>query len=257
MPELLLKFTDDYGEAKEILVEGDKFEIGRHSENDLTFTNSAVSRQHLKIELFSHIYTVTDVGSTLGTTLNGEQLDEPKVLKNGDVLKLGDSLKIQIVLDEDEENAENEKEDSADVAPKTSANASAASASSGKNDGGIPNSFFYLAPLFGLVVLLGVGGLFLFSGSAKTTETNEPENTDEFVYSTDRRKTPDDSFVADNSDSNDTITETSTPETNPTEETNNPPIETTTPEDSNPTNPSTPPKISDDLSKIEVSSRSF
>ena len=232
-------------------MEGERFEIGRHSENDLTFTNSAVSRQHLKIELFSHIYTVTDVGSTLGTTLNGEKLDEPKVLKNGDVLKLGDSLKIEIVLDEDEENVEDKEEVSGDVAPKASVSTASASTS---NDSGIPNSFFYLAPIFGLIVLLGVGGLFYFSGSMKTNKSDEPKNNDDFVYTTDRRKTPDGDFDVKKSGSDDTTTQTPTPETN-TE--NNLPEETSTPEDTNPTDTSTPPNNSDDLSKIELGSAIF
>ncbi len=259
MPELLLKFTDEYGEAKKILVKGEKFEIGRHSESDLSLANSAVSRQHLKIELFSHIYTVTDVGSTLGTTLNGEKLDEPKVLKNGDILKLGDSLKIEIVLDESEENAEDEKKNSADNVTDKAVSTSVTSSSTATG-GGIPNSFFYLAPLFGLVVLIGVGGLFFFSGNAKTTGKNDPEKDEDFIYSTNRRKTSDDA-KQDYSDSNDEITQTSTPEINSAVETpdNDLLTEISTPENSDSLNSKeTPtPKNSDDLSKIEINSALF
>lgn len=251
MSELLLKFTDEDGEAKEILVEGERFEIGRHSENDLSITNSAISRQHLKIERFAHLFTVTDVGSTLGTTLNGEELDEPKVLKNGDLLILGDALEIEIVCD-DEENAEDSVEDSADNASGSSGSASAASVTATNSVSGIPNSVFYLAPLLGLIVLLGVGGLLIFSGSGKTTKTDKPKKDNEFIYSKDRRKTSDDDF----SDSNPTPTKTEPPETKPTDETtgNNSPIEKPTTGNSNST---IKPPISDDLTKIEISSGTF
>lgn len=240
MSELILKFTDENGEAKEILVEGEVFEIGRHSDNDLSIGNSAISRQHLKIELFSHIYTVTDVGSTLGTTLNGEKLDEPKVLKNGDLLLLGDDLEIEIVLDEDE----NAEEDSADVAPPVSSSSASASAGGGSS---VPNSVFYLAPLFGLFLLLGVGGLVIYSSSSSKPENDKTENDGGFNYSNDRRKNPDEDILG----SGETPTKTVTPETKPTNETtgNDPPIETSTPDNSNST-----PKGSEDLAKIEVSS---
>ena len=36
MTELWLNYTDEHGETKRILAEGDKFVIGRHSENDLS-----------------------------------------------------------------------------------------------------------------------------------------------------------------------------------------------------------------------------
>ena len=259
MPELFLKFTDEQGESREVLVEGDKFEIGRHSENDLTFTNSAVSRQHLKIELFSHIYTITDVGSTLGTTLNGEKLNEPKVLKNGDVLLLGDSLKIEVALEEDEYDAEDEKRNSPVAEPNSSANASVATASSSANSGGIPNSFFYLAPIFGLIVLLGVGGLFFFSGNAKTTDKIESENDDDFVYSTDRRKKYDDELTENSSKSSDPISKTPTPEISSTIQTNDdePPVESSTPDNSKTPEIPNLPKNSGDLGKIEISSAQF
>lgn len=249
MSELLLKFTDENGEDKEVLVEGEVFEIGRHSDNDLSIGNSAISRQHLKIELFSHIYTVTDVGSTLGTTLNGEELDEPKVLKNGDLLLLGDDLEIEVVLDE-EENAEDSDKDSADVSPTGSSSAASVSATSG--GGSVPKSMFFLAPLFGLFVVVGVVGIVIFFGGTKTTGKDKAEN-DEFVYSSNRLKNSDDDI----SDTDDTPTKTSTPDTKPTDETtgNDSPIETSTPDDSNPTPPTT--QGSDDLAKIEVSSASF
>lgn len=251
MEGLLLKLTDRMGEATEVLVESEVFEIGRHSENDLSLVNSAVSRKHVKIEKFAHIYTVTDVGSTLGTALNGEPLNEPKVLKNGDVLLLGEAIKIDVILG-DEAN-ENEEQNPPAVSPEASG--APASVSAVSNGGGsISIGWFVLAPILVVAVLLGAGGLFLFLGGAnKTGGENSAENT-EFVYASDRlnndKNKPEDIVPANPE-------QAATPETTSTAETSiddAPPLNT----DSGGTDTTTsPPVNTDDLGKIEISSAQF
>jgi predicted component of type VI protein secretion system len=107
MKELWLKFTDENGELKRIPVKGEKFAVGRHSENDLSVANSAISRKHVKIERFADIFMISDVGSSLGTQINGVDLTEPVALYNKDKIALGGGfeIEVEIVSDEDESAA--------------------------------------------------------------------------------------------------------------------------------------------------------
>lgn len=190
MMQLWLKYTDENGEARKILVEEEKFAVGRHSGNDLNIANSVVSRQHLKIERFADVFVVSDIGSSYGTTLNGAELSEPLGLKNGDVLSLGGEFEIEVEIISDEEGAgdkpgaspETPSENAA--APISSPSVSAQSAGSRSS---ISGSIFYIAPLFGLLILTLVGGLFfVFSGNQKAEVADKREN--DFIYTTDRRR---------------------------------------------------------------------
>ena len=75
MTELWLKFKDEKGEDQRVLVEGNKFVVGRHSECDLNIPNGKLSRQHIKIESFGEVFVVSECGSSNGTTLNGSHLN--------------------------------------------------------------------------------------------------------------------------------------------------------------------------------------
>jgi len=189
MTELWLNFTDEKGEPKRILVEKEKFAIGRHSENDLCVPNEKLSREHVKIERFGDVCIISECGSSNGTTLNGADLTEPVALKNGDKLNLGGGLEIEVELASDDPNAANppanggdstENETENDSQSPAVASSKSASAASG---GSIPTSFFFLAPLFGLLVLLFAGGIFLlFRGNG---ETDVVKNNGGFQYSSD------------------------------------------------------------------------
>src|SRR6476660_6073764 len=105
MTELWLKFKDEKGADRRVLVEGSKFVIGRHSENDLSIPNGKLSREHVKIESFGEVYVVSDSGSSNGTTLNGADLRDPVALKDGDKLNLGGGLEIEIEMLSDKPKA--------------------------------------------------------------------------------------------------------------------------------------------------------
>lgn len=173
MTELWLELLDENDEPKEIKVNKDKFIIGRHSGSDLSIANSVVSRQHLTIDTFGEIFVISDCGSSYGTKLNGEELTEPIGLKKGDVLLLGDQIEIKIKLVSDiEDEAEAEKTPEVNAA---SAGAATVSASSDGNS--IPTSFFIIAPIFGLLILLCAGGgLFIaFSGNPENDRTKKDD----------------------------------------------------------------------------------
>ena len=95
---LRLKYTDEYGETKNVPVSDEVFTVGRHSENDLCIPDNRLSREHIRIEQFNDTFYVSDSNSSNGTTLNGTRLSEAAILKSGDRLNLGDAVKIQIEI---------------------------------------------------------------------------------------------------------------------------------------------------------------
>lgn len=194
MTELKLKFKDENGGIKEIPVAGEEFFIGRHSENDLSCADSAVSRRHLKIRRYADVFVVQDLGSTLGTKINGSEMTEPVALKNGDRLLLGDRLEIEIVLEGGPAAADaGQKAEAPDAdMPGGAAAASAAGSGgagagsgsvSGAGDGSIPMSFFFIAPALGVLILTVFVGIFLV---AKSGEKKEVAEANDFIYSSNR-----------------------------------------------------------------------
>jgi len=245
MTELWLKFRDENGEIKRVLVESEKFVVGRHSGNDLSIAHGKLSREHIKIERFSDIFIVSDCDSSNGTILNGEDLIDPVALKNEDKLNLGGGLEIEVELVSDDPNANGNVggAGSAESAEENSAGASAANASGSSNQSSILTGIFWIAPVFGLLVLFLVGGLFLaFSGK---TEKESGKSDGGFVYSTERESSKND----------DDTNETPTPKpTQTAEKSSDNSTKTKTVEDENP--PPTP-QTSGENEKISQNAASF
>lgn len=186
MTELKLKFKDEKGEIKEIPVSVEEFFIGRHTENDLSIADSAVSRKHLKIQRYADIFVASDLDSTLGTKINGEKITKPVALKNGDKFLLGDSLEIDVLLEDENSVLPNESVEkySKPEIPEAemSVNQKATSAIS-TNNSSVPISFFYIAPVLGVVILLLVSGIFLVIKSSKKKEVAQGND---FIYTSNR-----------------------------------------------------------------------
>ncbi len=170
MPELWIEFRNESGETERISVERDEFVIGRHSSCDLSISNPTVSRQHALIARFGESFEVSDSGSSYGSTLNGTKLSKPIVVKNGDILRLGNEIDIGIELISDAASkpelsvsgSVSRPIPAVQVAPKNSAGSA------------FPTSFFYVAPIFALLVLVCTGTVlfFAFDGS-KSAEKAE------------------------------------------------------------------------------------
>src|SRR3954447_18800423 len=71
-------------------VDRDLIIIGRNPDCDLVLAPKSVSRRHAQIVRRGAEYVLKDLGSTRGTYLNGEKLSEPKALKNGCTLQIGE-----------------------------------------------------------------------------------------------------------------------------------------------------------------------
>ncbi len=168
MTELWLEIKNEDGEPQRIQVKQDKFIIGRHSESDLSIPDSVISRQHVSIDSFGEFFVVSDSGSSYGTKINGAELTDPVGLKNGDTLKLGDKIEIKVEIISDQEE---QKEDSA-----SSASVSAPTASAASDGNSIPTSFFYIAPIFGLLILICVGGGVFLAVSGNENDVAEKDD---------------------------------------------------------------------------------
>lgn len=66
--------------------------MGRSPECELIIFDRAVSRQHFEIAAEDDHYVIKDLSSSNGTFLNGVQLQEPKVLKRNDEIRLGEEV---------------------------------------------------------------------------------------------------------------------------------------------------------------------
>jgi len=64
--------------------------VGRDPEADISIDDEAVSWNHLEIESRGGVLMATDLDSSNGTALNGEPLDRPRRLRDGDVLTVAD-----------------------------------------------------------------------------------------------------------------------------------------------------------------------
>lgn len=268
MSELKLKYKNETGETKQIRISTAEFFVGRHSENNLSITNSAVSRRHLKIERFGDMFVATDVGSSLGTKINGQNLTSPTTLKNGDKIILGNSVEVEAVFNErvfgkfEAQSFEDKpvEEVLIDEKPAKEATIENLPAPQNSNDGNsIPLKFFFIAPILGILVLILIGGIFLLIKSGGKKEIAEGND---FIYSGNRPSGKNQPVEIENSDDS-ILPENSSGSTNEsvnissgnTEIPSN--ISTVETNSESPANQTTTNENASDLAKIEVNSASF
>ena len=65
--------------------------LGREADNDLTLPDKKVSRHHAILQRQGAIYQISDLNSGNGTYVNGKRIIEPTLLKNGDIVLIGDT----------------------------------------------------------------------------------------------------------------------------------------------------------------------
>ncbi len=66
--------------------------IGRAPDCGLTINSNKLSRKHCKIYPGKNVYIVEDLGSANGTLVNGKKIDDPTHLKQGDIIRIGDTV---------------------------------------------------------------------------------------------------------------------------------------------------------------------
>src|SRR4051812_18491069 len=78
------------GEAPHsVALSGERTVVGRSPEADVVLEGEAVSWNHLEIERKGDVLMASDLDSRNGTALNGEPLDRPRRLRDGDTLIVG------------------------------------------------------------------------------------------------------------------------------------------------------------------------
>ncbi len=77
------------GEPRSIPLPEGRTVIGRDPEADLWIEDESISWNHLEVENRGGVLMATDLDSRNGTALNGEPLDRPRRLRNGDTLMVG------------------------------------------------------------------------------------------------------------------------------------------------------------------------
>jgi len=74
---------------RSVPLRGERTVVGRSPEADVRLDDEAVSWNHLEIEMRGETLMATDLDSRNGTALNGEPLDRPRRLRDGDTLIVG------------------------------------------------------------------------------------------------------------------------------------------------------------------------
>jgi pSer/pThr/pTyr-binding forkhead associated (FHA) protein len=190
MSELVLTYTDENGKERRATVDAERFIVGRHSESDLCIPDGRLSRRHLAIERFGDILVASDAGSSNGTLLNGNPLENPVGLNNGDVLDLGG---VQIHVKKASYNSSDdfdvpERDETPDIPESEEpvvVPGSGISVASQPQTAKNSNSWMLLMliPVFGLIVVVfAVGVIYLLSGENNKTIAKKQDDP---VYSSD------------------------------------------------------------------------
>ena len=66
--------------------------IGRSRQCDVVLSDPNVSRQHAEVRPRGGSWVLTDLGSTNGSSLNGQVIDGPEVIRPGDEIELGTAV---------------------------------------------------------------------------------------------------------------------------------------------------------------------
>ena len=81
-------YIDEKGKEHWVVISGSHFKIGRGPENNLRLSPMSISRSHAEVLTQKDGYLIRDLGSKLGTYVNGVRVDQVP-LRNGDQVQFG------------------------------------------------------------------------------------------------------------------------------------------------------------------------
>lgn len=84
-----LRFVDEPQDATTIVLDEARGTVGRREDNTYVVSDPRVSRVHAQLEMRAGRVFVADLGSSAGTTVNGEVLEGPCALEHGDEIAFG------------------------------------------------------------------------------------------------------------------------------------------------------------------------
>ena len=82
--------------GKEYPLEKPELFIGRDLGNDVVINDSEVSRRHARLYLQGNTYIIEDLGSTNGTSVNGQKLTGPYMLRAGERITFGERINLSV-----------------------------------------------------------------------------------------------------------------------------------------------------------------
>jgi pSer/pThr/pTyr-binding forkhead associated (FHA) protein len=95
------------GKEHEFLLGEGVHVLGRDEAAAVRAEGSGVSRQHARLAIMGDVATLEDLGSKNGTFVAGERLSSPRVLRDGDEIRLGQVVRLLYYqADEDETKTE-------------------------------------------------------------------------------------------------------------------------------------------------------
>ncbi len=80
--------------GKVFSLDKDEMFIGREANNDITINDPEVSRRHARLYVQGGNMILEDLGSTNGTSVNGQRLTGPYVLRAGEIITLGEKITL-------------------------------------------------------------------------------------------------------------------------------------------------------------------
>lgn len=95
LPILIMQDGEQVGQ--EWLLRRDEVSIGREDSNDIVLPDRRVSRVHAVIEREGDRYYIRDCGSKNGTFVNGDLLQGPVPLKDGDAIQIATGFTLTFV----------------------------------------------------------------------------------------------------------------------------------------------------------------
>jgi predicted component of type VI protein secretion system len=93
----MLLVVEGFAPGKRIFLEKPSLIIGRDETCDLVIQDRQVSRQHASISLEDDGYMIRDLGSKNGTFVNGQGVEGPHLLRDGDEIQIAYCCKLAFV----------------------------------------------------------------------------------------------------------------------------------------------------------------
>lgn len=91
--------------------------MGRSPNNEIVINDPEISRRHAQILQQGAGFAVEDLGSTNGTFVNGQRCVGVTAVRDGDIIELGDTVRLRFVLAGPLPQYPEDDEDTADLMP--------------------------------------------------------------------------------------------------------------------------------------------